>query len=237
MNESEHDDPLTLDPPGSIAVIGAGPLGIEAALYGRFLGYEVVLFESIAVGSSMRHRGDAALPILPDRCLSSLAISALAAQRSAAASVMETATSNAPATLPTTYRQWIDDALVPVTESDLLRNRLRLPGEVRRIATIPIEPDQDDDVVGDIPPDFELAYLDDQGQLAVHRTEAVIVATGDGDQIELGFAVPTDYFFQIGRNRAGSAEQALRLGHREIVAIYAGLAGRCELDLHRPRRV
>lgn len=236
MNESD-DDPLTLDPPGSIAVIGAGPLGIEAALYGRFLGYDVVLFESVAVGASLRHLGDAALPVLPDRCLSSLAIAALAAQRTAAATVMEAANSDVPATLPTTYRQWIDEAFVPLTESDLLRNRLRLPGHVSRIVTIPIEPDQDDDGPGEIPPDFELAYLDDQGQLAIHRTEAVIVATGDSDQIELGFAIPTEYFFQIGRGLTGDAEQTLRLGHRQIVAIYAGLAGRSELDLHRPRRV
>ncbi|EMI22110.1 Pyridine nucleotide-disulfide oxidoreductase, NAD-binding region domain protein [Rhodopirellula maiorica SM1] len=36
----------TLDPPGSIAIVGAGPLGVEAALYGRFLGYNVSLIEA-----------------------------------------------------------------------------------------------------------------------------------------------------------------------------------------------
>ena len=47
------NDATTLDPPGSIAVVGAGALGIEAALYGRFLGYDVTLIEAAAVGHSM----------------------------------------------------------------------------------------------------------------------------------------------------------------------------------------
>jgi len=54
MAKSEQDDSLTLDPPGAIAVVGAGPLGIEAALYGRYLGYDVKLYEAKSVGSSMR---------------------------------------------------------------------------------------------------------------------------------------------------------------------------------------
>ena len=45
---------MTLDPPGSIAVVGAGPLGIEAALYGRFLGYDVTLIEAVSVANSLR---------------------------------------------------------------------------------------------------------------------------------------------------------------------------------------
>ncbi len=239
MNESaqaEQDDPSTLDPPGSIAVIGAGPLGIEAALYGRFLGYDVALFEATAIGSSMLDQHDSPLTMLPDRCLSSLAISALAAQREAGAAVMEQETDDVLPPLPTTFGQWIHDALVPLTETDLLRNRLRMPGLVTRLVTIPVQPDEEDEDTSDIPPDFQLTFLDDQGQPATQRAEAVIVATGERDEIELGFAIPTNYFFQIGRGRTDSCEQGLRNGHREIVAIYAGLAGRSDLDLHRPRR-
>ncbi len=74
------DDAMTLDPPGSIAVVGAGPLGIEAALYGRFLGYEVTLLEAVAIANSIRNQHDLPLPMLPGRCLSPLALSALRAQ-------------------------------------------------------------------------------------------------------------------------------------------------------------
>ncbi len=37
--------PISLESPASIAIIGGGPIGLEAALYGRFLGYEVTVFE------------------------------------------------------------------------------------------------------------------------------------------------------------------------------------------------
>ena len=78
----DDHDPITLDPPGSIAVVGAGVLGIEAALYGRFLGYDVTIIEAVAVAHAMRDLQSLPLPMLPDRCLSPLAVAALQAQRS-----------------------------------------------------------------------------------------------------------------------------------------------------------
>ena len=35
-NNPKTDMDMTLDPPGSIAIVGAGTHGIEAGLYGRF---------------------------------------------------------------------------------------------------------------------------------------------------------------------------------------------------------
>ena len=36
---------MSIDPPACIAILGAGPIGLEAALYARYLGYEVLLLE------------------------------------------------------------------------------------------------------------------------------------------------------------------------------------------------
>ena len=36
---------MAVDTPAKIAILGAGPIGLEAALYARFLGYEVSLYE------------------------------------------------------------------------------------------------------------------------------------------------------------------------------------------------
>ncbi len=37
---------MAVDTPAVIAIIGAGPIGLEAALYGRYLGYDVRLFDA-----------------------------------------------------------------------------------------------------------------------------------------------------------------------------------------------
>jgi hypothetical protein len=48
------DHPIALEFPATIAVIGGGPIGLEATLYGRFLGYEVTLFEQGEVAENIR---------------------------------------------------------------------------------------------------------------------------------------------------------------------------------------
>ena len=46
-----------IDTPATIAIIGAGPGGIEAALYARFLGYSVELYDQHRVCDSLRRWG------------------------------------------------------------------------------------------------------------------------------------------------------------------------------------
>jgi hypothetical protein len=217
-------DEMTLDPPGSIAVIGAGPLGIEAALYGRFLGYDVTILEANQVAHSLLSHRDEALPLSPDRCLSPLAVAALQSQNPQFATSMR----------PMTIGQWVDDVLVPLTETDLLAGRLRCPAKVSRIHPIDVEPDDgsDDD---EIPPDFRLT-LDGVASNEVIDAESVIAAIGDKHSIELGFQPPQPYFFRIGPATSSDSEAAFWAGLREIVSVYAKLAGREDLDLYRPRR-
>jgi hypothetical protein len=232
MNESnqwDDDDLPTLDPPGTIAVIGAGPLGIEAALYGRYLGYNVTIVEAQEVGHSLRDQGDSPLPILPNRCLSPLAAGALSAQEQDSAGL----------TLPLTFGQWIENILVPLTETDLLRGRLMIGKRVAKIHTVPIvleEGEQEDDV-DSIPPDFRLTFSETIDQTQSLDVESVIVAIGNSPPMELGFALPAPYFFQIGRKQSDQWEESLLAGHHEIVDVYSQLAGRDDLDLYRPPRV
>lgn len=229
------DETLTLDPPGSIAVIGAGPLGIEAALYGRFLGYHVTLLEADQVAASLRDQREQPLPMMPDRCLSPLANSALDAQFP----------DSTPRTLPTTVGAWIDQALVPLTETDLLRSRVRVPAKVVSIETYEVEPEASvgeqaatsDESSEEVPPDFRVHFLTEGGQGESIDVEAVIVATRAADQIKLSFDTPAAYFFCIGSDDSGDAEGDLHGGWRDIVAVFAQLVGRGELDLYRPRRL
>ncbi len=48
-----------IDTPATIAIIGTGPLGIEAALYARFLGYYVLLFDEGKVAANVLGWGHA----------------------------------------------------------------------------------------------------------------------------------------------------------------------------------
>lgn len=223
------DDAPTLDPPGSIAVIGAGPLGIEAALYGRFLGYDVTLIEAIAVASSHRGHDDQPLPMMPDRCLSPLAFSAIDAQAP-----------DTIRTLPMTYAQWIGEVLEPLTQTDLMKDRLRCPARVTRIETVAIEPDEGDDpddLVG-IPPDFRITTTDAYGKTQTLDVEAVILATGPLHGIDVAFETPADYWYAIEppTSQDRLSEEGFWTGLKQIVSVYAGLAGRENLDLYRPRR-
>ena len=42
---------MAIATPAKLAILGAGPLGLEAALYARFLGYAVVIFAADFVAS------------------------------------------------------------------------------------------------------------------------------------------------------------------------------------------
>ncbi|MEM9825027.1 MAG: hypothetical protein AAF958_00480 [Planctomycetota bacterium] len=174
LPEIDANVPCPLETPGRIAVIGGGPLGIEAALYGRFLGYDVVLLEAKQVGHAWLARGDEPLPMLPDRSHSPLAAQALAAQR--AASPEPTAA------LPITCAGWVNEILLPLTQSDLLSGRVLTGHQVTRVEHVALEetlpaadsglpsaqtndpPKADDDQADDdddpdeVPPDFAIFY-------------------------------------------------------------------------------
>lgn len=265
MNQSlDSFDEMTLDPPGRIVIIGGGPLGLEAALYGRFLGYEVVLFEKGEIGQSMLANADEPLPMLPDRCLSPLAISALKAQDGG---LVFPGTP----TFPTTIGQWIANGLVRVASTDLLIDRVTCHCEVTAIGLVAedadsssmpnndAESDSDETYIdGEVPLDFQLMLREVNGTRFV-EAEAVIFAIGAGAigaasisaasisaasigagaiGSVLGYQdiIDSPYRFRIGECATGSAEENLHRGWREIVSIYARLGGRKTLDLYRPFR-
>ncbi len=252
--DSDVPDPAapTLDPPGTIAVVGGGLLGVEAALYGRYLGYDVTLFERSAIGSSAADSADAPLPLPSSRGWSPLAASALEAQYP----------DRFPGKGPETVAEWLDVGLVPLTETDLLRGRVRVPAEVIRIDLAEGTPgaaiddseavdseNVDDDLSEEIPPDFRITVRGPDGMSETVDFEAVILAIGPADPPAIGFPVPAPYFFRVGdlaepiqsgdgegRSGGGDAELAFARGLQEIVSAYAELAGRADLDLYRPRR-
>ncbi|XZE55435.1 hypothetical protein SH139x_001446 [Planctomycetaceae bacterium SH139] len=162
-----------LEPPGTIAVIGGGPLGIEAALYGRYLGYQVTLFEAGRLAASLA-ADPTAIP--PETCVSALGLAALAAQRTVGGTMITVK--------PTSHADWLSEYFEQLAEVDLLAGRIRLGVEVTRIDWAPpelegaelegpeadepeadepepdgladeqAEEDAEDDAAAEIPPDF-----------------------------------------------------------------------------------
>lgn len=146
--------------------------------------------------------------------------------------------------LPMTYAQWIGEVLEPLTQTDLLKDRVRCPARVTRIETVPIELEEGDDPaeVAELPPDYRITMVDAYGKSETMDVEAVILATGPTHGIEISFPTPCPYWFAIDPMPAGNddgkrlTELAFWTGLKQIVTTFASLAGRSDLDLYRPRR-
>ena len=113
---------MAIDTPATIAILGAGPIGLEAALYARFLGYEVTVYEKGRVADHVRQWGHVTL-FTPFHMNSS----------SLGRSAIETQTPDAP--LPDsdahlTGQQWVEEYLTRLTQVDLLRGNIREATEV-----------------------------------------------------------------------------------------------------------
>ena len=101
-----------IDTPATVAVIGGGPVGVEAALYARFLGYFVILFDARRVGSRLVRWGELPMKVSFREATSSLGLAALQAQG-------VTLDLPAPDSL-VSYRDYVEKYLTPIAKSDLL---------------------------------------------------------------------------------------------------------------------
>lgn len=108
---------MAIDTPAKIAVLGAGPVGLEAALYARFLGYEVVIFDRGQVADSVRRWGHVRMftPFAMNR--SPLGLAAVQAQDEQYKPPAEDA--------ELTGNEWISRYLLPLSQTDLLVDSIR----------------------------------------------------------------------------------------------------------------
>lgn len=116
---------MAIDTPARLAILGAGPIGLEAALYARFLGYDVDIYERGDVGANVRRWGHVRMFTPFGRNRSPLGLAALLAQD--------------PNYQPPadgerlTGAEWLERYLLPLAHSDLLEDHLRLGVEVTAI--------------------------------------------------------------------------------------------------------
>jgi thioredoxin reductase len=115
---------MAIDTPARLAVLGSGPIGLEAALYARFLGYDVELLESGDVAESVRRWGHVRMFSRFGLNRSPLALAALEAQ----------ADVNIPGDDELlTGHEYRERFLLPLSESDLLSPVLKTHHRVEAI--------------------------------------------------------------------------------------------------------
>lgn len=117
-----------IDTPATIAIIGAGPVGIEAALYARFLGYYVLLFDAGKVADSVIKWGHVPMFTPFGANCSALGLAALEAHDNLAG-------------LPgpdeyVTGREYAERYLIPVARTDLVYDSVHVHSRVHSISRI-----------------------------------------------------------------------------------------------------
>jgi hypothetical protein len=117
---------MAVDTPATIGIIGAGPIGLEAALYGRYLGYDVIVFENRKLEEILSTgEGPATWEFAKD-LVSPLGMKAIQAQD-------ESWQPPGPNDR-WTVSQWWANYLRPLAESDLVAESIRFDSRVATIA-------------------------------------------------------------------------------------------------------
>src|SRR5439155_4260027 len=127
---------MAIDTPARLALLGAGPIGLEAALYARFLGYEVVIYERGEIADNVRQWGHVRMftPFGMNR--TTLGLAAIHAQDESYRPPADDAL--------LTGREWVERYLLPLASTDLLSDHLRLN-------TVVVAVGKEDLLKGDMP--------------------------------------------------------------------------------------
>jgi hypothetical protein len=161
---------MSVDTPAKIAIIGGGPIGLEAALYARYLGYDVDLYERGRVLQSVREAGHITWFAPWERNVTSLGVASIRNQdaewRPARAGELLTGA------------EWVERYFEPLSKCDLLADCLQEETEVvavGREGLLKSDLYQDERRI-DVP--FRLLVVDAEGNERVEYAEVVFDCSG-----------------------------------------------------------
>jgi glycine/D-amino acid oxidase-like deaminating enzyme len=201
---------MAIDTPARLAICGAGPIGLEAALYARFLGYEVVVYERGEVAETIRRLGDQRLHSPFAGCRSTLGLAAIEAhdehyQRPADDAML-------------TADEWRERYLLPLSQTDLIADHLRLHTTVIAVSQ--------EDTHG-----WTVRSRDATGQEHAEQFEGVLDCTGLDSALPR--QSPGENYYILGvRSTASGSEVGFAESLDQIRRIFAILGDRATLDLY-----
>jgi hypothetical protein len=153
-----------------VAILGAGPIGLEAALYARYLGYEVRLFEQKEVAHHVLCWGNTAM-FTPFRAnCSPLGIAALDAHgRDRELPASDTIL---------TARAWAEEYLIPLSETDLVADTIHVGHQVLAVGRKTSRKLDDSEPTSRAGEPFRLVARHTGGRESLFKADIVIDATG-----------------------------------------------------------
>jgi glycine/D-amino acid oxidase-like deaminating enzyme len=203
---------VAIDTPARLAVLGAGPVGLEAALYARFLGYDVVVYERGEVADAVRQAGDTPLkkPFKDHR--TTLGLAAIQAQDESYQAPQGDAL--------LTCREWRERYLLPLSATDLLADHLRLQTTVTGIRSTAEE-------------EFLVQAVPLQRAESVETFDGILDCTGlIPNQDWWQSTSPSEYVHCLGSKQAGSADFQLAAAYDQIRDAFKIIGDREGLDLY-----
>lgn len=160
-----------IDSPAAVVVIGAGPIGIETALYARFLGYDVQLIDQGKVAGNVLKWGHLKMFTPFYRNSTSLGLAALRAQDP------ELKLPDRNAYL--TGQQYATDYLVPLAKTDLIYDGVHVHSRVVSVSRV--QSQRDDSSLGEERGGDEFRILVDSKSRGMWTARADIVIDTTGN--------------------------------------------------------
>jgi hypothetical protein len=117
-----------VESPATIAIIGGGPVGIEAGIYARFLGYFVSIIEQHRIGHRMLDWHDRPLAVNVEQCTTTLGHAAILAQYPEY--------QQRPPDHRYTGRSYAEEYLIPLAKNDLLFDGIHFLSPVTSVSRV-----------------------------------------------------------------------------------------------------
>ena len=159
-----------VESPATIAVIGAGPVGIEAALYARFLGYNVDIFDTGRPAKNATRWHQRPLGVTVDQCTTSLGHAALLSQ--------DVGYKNPEPNREFTGQAFADEYLIPLAKSDLLVDGVHINSQVIEVSRLRTSLEDQSDMQERCNDEFRLLIRSRDRGLYTHRADIVLDCRG-----------------------------------------------------------